>query len=347
VVALDPAQRSGLLTFPAVLAGLANPDTTSPVRRGRMIRRNLMCQSLPDPPPDAPTMVPPAMGQETTRQRVTRVTSQSTGCAACHQFINDVGFGFEHYGPLGEWQTQDNGLPIDASGVLTGTVSSNGTFDGARELTTRLAGSTEVQQCYTTQWVRFALGRREQPRDACELRELASEFAKAEGDIKSLLRRIALSRAFAFENPPAPVSATGGGSGAGGGGGSTGGGGGPTGGGGGGTSTRTVLLAAGAQLAPDGAVTSSDGTHRLVYQLDGNLVLYRLSGGAVFNTGTQGTSPGRTVMQGDGNLVVYDAANAPVFHTMTFGHPGAQLYFEVGGTLHIIDVDGTNLWSSP
>ncbi len=329
-------QRAGILTQPAVLAGLANPDTTSPVRRGVMIRRNLMCQNLPDPPPDAPTMVPPAMGQETTRQRVTRVTSQSANCGSCHRFINDVGFGLENYGALGEWQTHDNGLPIDASGVLTGTAASNGSFSGARELATRLAGAKELQHCYTKQWVRFALGRSEQARDNCEVLELAGAFAEEDGDVRGLIRRIALSRAFAFNDTGSTLGGTGGGSAGGGTGADAG-----TGG------TTRVLLAVGAQLQPDQSLTTSDGTHRLVYQLDGNLVLYRTSGGAVWSSGTAGTAPGFAAMQGDGNLVVYDAAIVPKFNTMTAGNPGAQLYFETSGRLHIIAPNGTKLWSSP
>lgn len=367
-VMLDPAQRAGLLTQPAVLAGLANPDTTSPVRRGVMIRRNLMCQGLPDPPPGAPTLVPPAMGQETTRQRVTRVTSQSPVCGSCHGFINDVGFGFEHYGALGEWQAQDNGLPVDASGVLTGTEASDGPFNGARELATRLSTSKQVEDCYTKQWVRFALARAEQPRDSCEVQELADAFTRSGGDIRALIRGIALSRAFAFKETGSGTGAAGGGaaggssgagggtaggsSGAGGGGGAAAGGsagGGAAGGsagGGGAAPTAMLLLASGGQLLPNQSVTTSDGTHRLVYQGDGNLVLYRTAGGAAWASGTAGRTVGVAAMQGDGNLVVYDAASVPRFNTMTSGNPGAQLYFDAG-RLHVIARNGTRLWSSP
>jgi len=364
-VALDPARSAGLLTQPAVLAGLANTDTTSPVRRGVMIRRNLMCQNLPDPPPGVPALVPPAMGQETTRQRVTRVTSQSTTCSSCHSFINDVGFGFEQYGPLGEWQARDNGLPIDASGVLTGTIGSDGPFNGARELATRLAGAREVQDCYSKQWLRFALARVEQPRDACELQELSEAFAQSGGDIRGLLRRIASSRAFAFSEVGEPVGAGGGAAGGGvagggvAGGGSAGTGGGVVGGGtagagggsggsggGGATLVTTRLMASGASLRPNESVTTADGTHRLVYQLDGNLVLYRIGGGAVMSSGTVGTTPGIAAMQGDGNFVVYDSAGAARFNTGTHRNPGAELHFEAG-RLHVIAPSGTRLWSSP
>ncbi|MBL8950432.1 MAG: hypothetical protein JNK82_06625, partial [Myxococcaceae bacterium] len=126
-------------------------------------------------------------------------------------------------------------------------------------------------------------------------------------------------------------------------------GGGMMGGTGGGSGTMmpgpTLLLASGQQLDPDGAVTTSDGTHRLTYQQDGNLVLYRNSGGAGWSSGTPGTSAGRAIMQTDGNLVVYDRDGVPRFHTHTHGNPGAQLFFETPGRLHVIHPDGRRLWS--
>jgi hypothetical protein len=195
-VDLNPARHAGILTHASVMAALANPDTTSPVRRGVMIRRNLMCSQLPDPPPDVPTMVPPPMPGETTRQRVTRITSQKTICGTCHGFINDVGFGFEHYDPVGQWRDLDNGLTVDASGKLTGTLASDGAFDGARELSSALATSSEVQSCYAGQWVRFGLGRPEQPRDGCEIELLAENFRKSDGDIRALVKAIVLSKTF-------------------------------------------------------------------------------------------------------------------------------------------------------
>lgn len=200
-VALDPARSAGLLTHPSVLAGLANPDTTSPVRRGVMIRRNLMCQALPDPPPEVNTTVAPSAEVETTRQRVTRVTSASSSCAGCHGFINDVGFGFEHYDAVGAYRERDNGLPIDASGTLSGTTSSNGAFDGAPALAARLAQAPEVEDCYARQWVHFALGRAPQPVDRCEVAELSARFRASGGDVRGLLRGIALSAAFSKSNP--------------------------------------------------------------------------------------------------------------------------------------------------
>src|SRR6266542_4440232 len=65
-------------------------------------------------------------------------------------------------------------------------------------------------------------------------------------------------------------------------------------------------------LAPDQSVYSSGGYYRLLYQLDGNLVLYRVSDGQpVLACGTVGTTPGVVSMQSDGNFVIYDANSTP------------------------------------
>ena len=65
------------------------------------------------------------------------------------------------------------------------------------------------------------------------------------------------------------------------------------------------------QMAPGASVLSQNGQYRLVYQTDGNLVLYDAARTPLWSTGTAGTSPGRVVMQNDGNLVIAVSAMAP------------------------------------
>ena len=51
-VMLNPAERAGILTQGTFLASHANPDQTSPVRRGKFVREQLLCQPVPLPPND-------------------------------------------------------------------------------------------------------------------------------------------------------------------------------------------------------------------------------------------------------------------------------------------------------
>ncbi|HEX3596256.1 MAG TPA: DUF1592 domain-containing protein, partial [Polyangiaceae bacterium] len=52
---LDPAQRAGLLTQAGFLAVHGHANQSAPVQRGKIVIRNVLCEELPDPPPDVDT----------------------------------------------------------------------------------------------------------------------------------------------------------------------------------------------------------------------------------------------------------------------------------------------------
>ena len=57
----------------------------------------------------------------------------------------------------------------------------------------------------------------------------------------------------------------------------------------------------------------------LWFQADSNLVLYNPAGGALWNSGTNGSGATKMIMQNDGNFVMYTDANAAVWSTKTNG----------------------------
>ncbi len=110
--------------------------------------------------------------------------------------------------------------------------------------------------------------------------------------------------------------------------------------------TESWRLLPGQSLRRDQDRVSQNGAFRLVYQGDGNLVLYRVNGSAIWNSVTHGTSPGSVEMQGDGNLVVYNAAGQAVWNSGTAWAPGARAEINDAGYLLIIDGSGTPIWWS-
>jgi hypothetical protein len=118
-----------------------------------------------------------------------------------------------------------------------------------------------------------------------------------------------------------------------------------TGGGGGDGGPGPDTLASGESLQPNQSRTSPDGSSTLIYQGDGNLVLYR-SPAEPWSSNTQDTSPGFTAMQGDGNLVVYDSSGTPLCSSNTVGNNGAYLKVLNGGTIVIYSAGGTPLWTN-
>jgi len=112
----------------------------------------------------------------------------------------------------------------------------------------------------------------------------------------------------------------------------------PGGGSGGGPGTLT----AGMRLYPDQEVVSPGGTTRLLYQTDGNLVLYG-PGGALWASDTFGYSAGHATLQGDGNLVVYDADGVPRWASGTSAD-GGYLRVHDDGYATVYDASGVALW---
>lgn len=99
------------------------------------------------------------------------------------------------------------------------------------------------------------------------------------------------------------------------------------------------------EMLPGATVSSANLRWRLVYQTDGNLVLYDdVLRTAPWASYTAGTSPGRVLMQADGNLVIYDQLGRGVWSTGTVGYPGAYVVLQNDGNLVIYAASGQPLW---
>jgi hypothetical protein len=184
------AQRDpGVLGHASLLATHATGGDSSPVKRGKLVRTRLLCQTLPDPPQDVDTMLKPAMASQTTRQRNQQHT-ENPACAGCHSVMDPIGFGFERYDGFGRRREVENGTPVDSSGVLTGTSTGEVRFDGVGELAAALAQSQEAKACMVRYWSYFAYGVASWPQDACTQQNLVAEAARSQFSLKSVLMAI-------------------------------------------------------------------------------------------------------------------------------------------------------------
>ncbi len=78
-------------------------------------------------------------------------------CSGCHQMLDPIGFGFENFDTLGRYRSEDGGKAVDASGNVVATRDIDGPFNGVAELGKKLAASSEVKECVTRQWFRYAI----------------------------------------------------------------------------------------------------------------------------------------------------------------------------------------------
>ena len=102
----------------------------------------------------------------------------------------------------------------------------------------------------------------------------------------------------------------------------------------------------GQTLAPNEFLTSDNGLFTLMYQTDGNLVLYRNADDhPLWSSRSSGTTAGMVVMQHDGNLVVYDPNTRAHYATGPKGE-GSSIVVQDDGNLVMYSATGTAVWAS-
>ncbi len=106
--------------------------------------------------------------------------------------MDPIGFSLEHYDAIGRWRELDQGLPIDASGVLPGGQA----IDGAGELASALKADPRFERCATHKLYTYALGGVPKAYDATRLADLTSGFARGVHRTRDLIIDIVHSDAF-------------------------------------------------------------------------------------------------------------------------------------------------------
>ena len=189
--------RSGVLSKAGLLSEFANQQSGSPTLRGKFIRESLMCLTIPPPPPgvntavvDQPTNVP------MTRRQKLEVHMTNDGCAACHKYMDPLGFPLENFDAIGKYRTTDNGLPVDPSGSFDGVAVAD-----ANGLGVAASQSVTVAQCLVRKYYAYAVGHEERDVDGSVLNTLATAFKASGFKMRDLILAVATNDAFSVVAP--------------------------------------------------------------------------------------------------------------------------------------------------
>lgn len=191
---LSSTERRGILSQGAVLAAKGNSYRTSPVRRGKFILNRLLCANVPPPPPDAVVELPPADPNLSLREQLAQHAS-SPACANCHSTMDPLGLAFEHFDGAGAYRDNEGNLPVDASGALT-VGGEDWAFDDSSQLIDLMEANDDVQNCFATQWVRYALGRFEQKEEEGAVAHIIGAYQDAGLRLPELVGAIVTSKPF-------------------------------------------------------------------------------------------------------------------------------------------------------
>jgi hypothetical protein len=153
-VSLAGTARAGILSQGGFLTVTSHQNRTSPTVRGKWVMNQLLCLTVPAPPPDVDTSIDPTKVMGTLRQQL-EAHRTNPNCAVCHKNMDPIGLGLENYDAIGAYRTTDNGLPIDSSGELP----DGRRFSGGPELANLVAADVNFGRCMVEQLYTYALGR--------------------------------------------------------------------------------------------------------------------------------------------------------------------------------------------
>jgi hypothetical protein len=183
--------RAGILGQGSFLAVHATATSSAPARRGNFIVDRFLCKVLPPPPPGVALDIPIDPSKKlTTRQRFEQHRIDKS-CETCHQFMDPYGFALEHFDPIGRYRTEEDGLPIDSTGMLNGK-----SFDGAAQLAALMREDPSVASCLMQNFYRHANGRPDDVVDNELVKQLATSLATKGYVWRDLVAEFVTSDAF-------------------------------------------------------------------------------------------------------------------------------------------------------
>lgn len=196
-VSLPPASpRGGLLGQAAFLVMTSTGDRTSPVARGAFVMKKFLDHEPAPPPPNVPALEIPAEGAKSMRE-LTLMHETKPQCASCHSRIDPLGFGLEHFDPIGLWRDQEDvekkSRPIDASGTLPDG-SSFDDFDGLKALLAEHEDAL-ARGVYKSLFS-YAIGRRVDFSDEAEIASALESLKGRHYPVKSMILNIVNSKTF-------------------------------------------------------------------------------------------------------------------------------------------------------
>jgi len=207
---LPGGERAGLLQRGALL--VSNLEQTNPFHRGALIRRQVLCDALPQPDPNAlppGSLDPPPVDEaQTTRERFAAKVEGNSLCAPCHGGFSTIGYVLEAYDAVGRFRTQERVFD-EQTGELLAELDIDTTADaaiasgdeppvtGPTELNRAIVESGKVEACLAEGYFAYVARRAAQGGlDACVIEDLTDVLSRTDGGLEAAFRDLAAGASF-------------------------------------------------------------------------------------------------------------------------------------------------------
>lgn len=203
----EDSPRLGILTHVSFLALHAHSNRSSPVKRGYVALKAVLCQEVGSPPADVSLDgdAPEQDGAAPTARERLSIHVGDPSCASCHSLIDPLGLALENFDAVGKYRETENSVLIDPSGTLNSVE-----FETVQEFSAALREDPRVTDCIVRKTYSHAVGRVVSETESEPLAEAESDedepgsfidsihedFVDSGYDFVGLMRIIALSHGF-------------------------------------------------------------------------------------------------------------------------------------------------------
>lgn len=198
-VAVNPAERGGILSQGGILTVTSYPTRTSPVLRGKWVLENVLGSPPPPPPPDIPDLAAKAATSPKDLRAALEEHRAKAACASCHSRLDPLGFSLENYDAIGKFRKTEGGLPIDSTGALPNGKILAGSA-GLKEVL--MSRQDEFVDCFTEKLLTYALGRGLEATDQPTVRQIRRDAAKNDYRFSVVANAIVNSVPFQLRRSP-------------------------------------------------------------------------------------------------------------------------------------------------
>lgn len=197
----EQSHRAGLLTHVSFLAANSHAVRSSPTLRGKAMRELLLCQHVPDPPPNVDFSKLEDAGDVPTARERLKVHNTNPSCAGCHLITDPMGLALENFDGAGAYRETENGAILDISGELDGVY-----FDDIQGLGVAMRNHPKLSACLVNRLYAYGTGGPVSLRyDRDILKRFENRFVSSEHRVPALLRELSLSEAFSSIRQPPEV----------------------------------------------------------------------------------------------------------------------------------------------
>ncbi len=200
-VSLTPeSNRGGLLTQASILSLTSDGTRHRPVHRGAWLSESILGKTPPPPPANVDPIEPnPLDAPKATIRMKLQAHTHDASCSSCHRKIDPLGFAFDHYNAIGEWQTHEKveGTGDDPAVNASGELPDGRKFASAKEFKQLLMGDLDAfNHTFVEKLAIYGMRRTLTFDDRDELNEIAVMSKQNNYRVRSIVEAFVLSDLF-------------------------------------------------------------------------------------------------------------------------------------------------------